>query len=862
MKFRLLLFLTVFAALFCYTTQAQTTVEQWTFDGANPETGINGMTQNQWTTTAPNSVPSAGVLRYATDGNGNSAALAGGSISTSAISSLTLTIELTDMNIGSQVAFQFGEDGTGNMEVEFNTFATNEFSLDVEGNGIELSPAAILDQDDFAGAIPLVVAVTWDFENNEMRYTVTGSATDSQSISADLSGITSITDFRPRGGAMAANGTYLDFATITIETVAGPTTWTGATDSNWATASNWSTNTVPTATDNVVIPEVTNAPVIGALTAAVCNNLTITETDGVTVSYGGSLTVNGTSSGAINYVNYQLVPNGDFSNTADDLGSDGVVGARDWRLQVNDIAVATGDIFEEAGNNVFRAVVTTVPPATSNLRLRQEDVVCPATATKLIFRAKGSEDAMDMYVRFSSPTKTDSGITLTTSWVYYEIDLNPASPGANARLEFQLKATGTYYIDDVAFESPVTWTGATDSDWATASNWVTGVGPIATDDVLIPEVTTAPVIGASTAAVCNNLTVTETDGLVINSGGSLIVNGTSSGNVTYNRNLGTENWYLVSSPVVGETYDNAYIAANSLAINGINNAIGSYNTADNTWSYMQTNGGSTFAAGTGYSVRRANGAGAGNISFTGTINTSDVSVGVSNAGTGFNLLGNPFTSFINSATLLTDNGENLVSTDIWVFNQSSGNYEVKNLAASFVLAPAQGFFVRSSNGTNVSIAESYQTATGDAFQKTAKPEITLNMTDGSNNRFAKIYYLDNATTSFDNGYDGETFGGVVNTVDVFTHLVANSEGKKYQVQSLPNSDFENMVVPVGIKAAAGKEITFSAEAMNIPDGFNVYLEDRAANTVTLLSEANATYKVTLGESLDGIGRFYLHTKAS
>ncbi|MBG7612222.1 hypothetical protein IU405_08180, partial [Polaribacter sp. BAL334] len=47
-----------------------------------------------------------------------------------------------------------------------------------------------------------------------------------------------------------------------------------------------------------------------------------------------------------------------------------------------------------------------------------------------------------------------------------------------------------------------------------------------------------------------------------------------------------------------------------------------------------------------------------------------------------------------------------------------------------------------------------------------------------------------------------------------------------------------------------------------PDGFNVYLEDRAANTVTLLSEANATYKVTLGESLDGIGRFYLHTKAS
>ena len=71
-----------------------------------------------------------------------------------------------------------------------------------------------------------------------------------------------------------------------------------------------------------------------------------------------------------------------------------------------------------------------------------------------------------------------------------------------------------------------------------------------------------------------------------------------------------------------------------------------------------------------------------------------------------------------------------------------------------------------------------------------------------------------------------------------------------------------MVIPVGVKAVTGKEITFSVESMNIPDGINVYLEDKTANTVTLLSEANATYKVTLTDALDGIGRFYLHTKSS
>ena len=68
-----------------------------------------------------------------------------------------------------------------------------------------------------------------------------------------------------------------------------------------------------------------------------------------------------------------------------------------------------------------------------------------------------------------------------------------------------------------------------------------------------------------------------------------------------------------------------------------------------------------------------------------------------------------------------------------------------------------------------------------------------------------------------------------------------------------------MVIPLGITADANKEITFSAEAMNLPTGIKVFLEDRVNNTFTRLDEANATYKVTLTEALDGVGRFYVHT---
>ena len=209
-----------FSLFLASVASAQLIIEQWTFDSLNPQTGINGMTQNNWTAAGPNSVPSAGVLRYATGGNSDFAMMAGGAIATSTISSLTLTVDLTDMNIANQVVFQFGTTGgTGAMEVEFNTFGNSYFSLDVEGNGITLDPGSILRQDNFPGAIPLVVAVTWDFANSLMSYNVTGSATDSQSIAANLSAITSIDSFRVRG---QASPTYLDLDTVTIQTIPEP----------------------------------------------------------------------------------------------------------------------------------------------------------------------------------------------------------------------------------------------------------------------------------------------------------------------------------------------------------------------------------------------------------------------------------------------------------------------------------------------------------------------------------------------------------------------------------------------------------------------------------------------------------------
>ena len=57
------------------------------------------------------------------------------------------------------------------------------------------------------------------------------------------------------------------------------------------------------------------------------------------------------------------------------------------------------------------------------------------------------------------------------------------------------------------------------------------------------------------------------------SGSSLIANSTFSGNVTYTRNLATTNWYLVSSPVMGQDID-TFVSAEGLASGTNNNNMG------------------------------------------------------------------------------------------------------------------------------------------------------------------------------------------------------------------------------------------------------------------------------------------------
>ena len=549
------------------------------------------------------------------------------------------------------------------------------------------------------------------------------------------------------------------------------------------------------------------------------------------------------------------------------------------------------------------AVFTTLNLTDTNAKINPEDKY--KYATFWTQRRFGDGDIANITLEVSTDYE---GIVLDATWVTVPlisgklsdtsdnrnfvkgvVDLTPFANGANGdKVTLALRyvgsnttnsssnRNGTFYISDLQFiaqPDPITdvWTGSLSSNFYEPKNWKSKVVPVnTTNNIYIPN------NAANYPSISNSITANR---ITFEAGASFITDATVNADVVYKRLLATpettgnssldslEGWHLVAAPVSGETYNVSWANSNGIALGtGSARAIATYDNTvtSNNWNYFNGTGSDTFIIGKGYAIKRTS---TGIVSFSGTMNTSDIdNVAIT---PGFNLIGNPFTAFVDSKSFLelTNNDNLLDSRTIWIWNAETKNYEAK-LAGDpipFKIAPGQGFFVKTTSSGNVDFnLNMLSHQTNDTFLKTSNtqsPEISLKVFSDRLERFTKVRYIDSATTSFDNGFDAETFTGSVNDLDVFSYLIDNSNGKKYQVQSIPNSNYQNMVIPVGISSKTQRDITFSIAAENLPTGYNVYLEDRVDNTVTQLNTQNASYNVNIntGETL---GRFYLHLSTS
>jgi hypothetical protein len=226
MKVKSNIMLAMATALLSISGVLAAAVEQWTFDGANPESGINGTIISTWTTSAPNSVPSAGVLRYAntTDSNWGDAQLLP-DIDTSTAATMTWTIQLADLHVSAGSNFRFSTltsaGGDVRPELELTSWGAGPdytFSPDMEYNGStdDLGGSDIgLTGSQLGG--PLTIVATWNFINNTMTLAVGDNDPVSITPTANMAAtIGTITGFRMYPRSIVA-GDYLDLDSVTIE---------------------------------------------------------------------------------------------------------------------------------------------------------------------------------------------------------------------------------------------------------------------------------------------------------------------------------------------------------------------------------------------------------------------------------------------------------------------------------------------------------------------------------------------------------------------------------------------------------------------------------------------------------------------
>ena len=113
-------------------------------------------------------------------------------------------------------------------------------------------------------------------------------------------------------------------------TTIAQTTWTGNTDTDWNTAGNWSGG-IPDGTLGVILPDVTNDPVI-SMTGALANTITIQSGAILQINAGGSLTLNGSTVQAI--LNQGTIDN-NGSITIGSTASVGLYGIRNYGIVNN-----------------------------------------------------------------------------------------------------------------------------------------------------------------------------------------------------------------------------------------------------------------------------------------------------------------------------------------------------------------------------------------------------------------------------------------------------------------------------------------------------------------------------------------------
>ncbi len=448
------------------------------------------------------------------------------------------------------------------------------------------------------------------------------------------------------------------------------------------------------------------------------------------------------------------------------------------------------------------------------------------------------------------------------------------------------------------------WASTESGNWTTTNNIIWGGSAVPASSetqplILNHDITIDDAIENQTVIINPGKTLTinagkslkVTTNLIVD--GSLILNSSSdsyssilpvsisvsgTGSVAYNRytnvvgTLAGGGNDLVSPPVSGQNWS-AFLTANGTVL--ANNGSGTYafapfdkttGTFDN---YTATESPDpVLTSSVGYRAGTTSG---GTLTFKGSVLTTDYSgVTISESGPEYakwNLIGNPYPSYLKADDFLSAVNNVAIldplATFIYGYNGSptGSQYDMIGSADGHLVAPGQGFFV-ASNATGGAVqfnASMRSTTGGNDFIanriSATENEILLEVSKSDNAFTTTINFNSNSSQGINPGYDGAIFGDNAPEFAIYSQLVQDNTGRDLAIQSLGITDMDDVAVPLGINANQGEQLAISIANSNLPANINVYLEDNATNTWTLLNDGD--YVFTPTDALSGTGRFFL-----
>ena len=438
----------------------------------------------------------------------------------------------------------------------------------------------------------------------------------------------------------------------------------------------------------------------------------------------------------------------------------------------------------------------------------------------------------------------------------------------------------------------LTWKTSGTADWHTGSNWSNGDVPSKGVDVIIPSGGTQPSVSGTVAnpASCKNLTINSNAvltipvteymtvygnltnnngsaaGLVVQSNGtgngSLIVDGTISGNATVQRymakfsSVGAANgWHEIGCPVSsysvsGTDWDPKHT--------GTNDDLYYWDEAQNSWMNYRTSA-FNFSAGNGYLAANDN-----NLThvFTGVLNNTDVTISglsyTSGQGNGWHLLGNPFPSAIkwnDGNWTLTNVG---AVAEIW--NGTHASYTT--ISANGIIPSTDGFFVEVSSGNTgsvtIPVAARVHNATNN--QKAApvvnqKETLTFKITDDTNtySDVSILGFRPEATKNWDIAFDAHK---ILSFVKESPQIWTTSDDQKFLVNYLPEITSSSYDVPLHFRAGANTVYHLTIKGADSFENTSLILEDLQTGQKIDLSHVTS-YDFTADKG-DDTNRFVLH----